>query len=66
MRTPIRDELGLNDPEFQGSEASRREMRIREAAERDSLRSGLAGLPAPTNEYQIMVPEVTQPCPCLR
>ena len=58
MRTPIRDQLGLNDPEFAGAEASQREMRLREAAERDSLRSGLAGLPAPKNEYQIMVPEV--------
>ena len=58
MRTPIRDQLGLNDPEFAGSEASQREMRLREAAERDNLRSGLAGLPAPKNEYQIMVPEV--------
>ena len=61
MRTPIRDQLGLNDPEFQSSEATRREMRQREAAEKDNLRSGLAGLPAPTNEYQIMVPEVWPP-----
>ena len=61
MRTPIRDQLGLNDPEFQSSEATRREMRLREAAEKDNLRSGLASLPAPTNEYQIMVPEVSLP-----
>ena len=61
-RTPIRDQLGLNDPEFAGSEASQREMRLREAAERDSLRSGLAGLPAPKNEYQVMVPEVPSHC----
>ena len=60
MRTPIRDQLGLNDPEFQSAEATRREMRAREAAEKDSLRSGLAGLPAPKNEYQIMVPEVCE------
>jgi hypothetical protein len=58
MRTPIRDQLGLNDPEFQSAEATRREMRAREVTEKDSLRSGLAGLPAPKNEYQIMVPEV--------
>ena len=65
MRTPIRDQLGLNDPEFAGSEASQREMRLREAAERDSLRSGLAGLPVPKNEYQIMVPEVPSNSPAL-
>lgn len=59
MRTPIRDELGLNDPDMLlPAEASRREARAREAMEKNSLRAGLAGLPAPTNEYQIVVPEV--------
>ena len=61
MRTPIRDELGLNDPDMLlPAEASRREARAREAMEKNSLRAGLAGLPAPTNEYQIVVPEVRQ------
>ena len=58
MRTPIRDQLGLNDPDFQSSEATQREMRLRQAAEKDNLLRSLAGLPAPKNEYQIMVPEV--------
>lgn len=59
MRTPIRDELGLNDPDsLLPAEASRREARAREAMEKNNLRAGLAGLPAPKNEYQIVVPEV--------
>ncbi|BDA46189.1 Cell division cycle 5-like protein [Coccomyxa sp. Obi] len=61
MRTPIRDELGLNDPDMLlPAEASRREARAREAMEKNSLRAGLAGLPAPTNEYQIVVPELPE------
>ncbi len=63
MRTPIRDELGLNDPDMLlPAEASRREARAREAMEKNSLRAGLAGLPAPSNEYQIVVPEVWKCC----
>lgn len=59
MRTPVRDELGLNDPDMLlPAEASRRESRAREAMEKNNLKAGLAGLPAPKNEYQIMVPEV--------
>jgi hypothetical protein len=60
MRTPLRDELGLNDPDAQlsAAEGSRRELRNREAMEKNIIRSGLAGLPAPKNEYQIVVPEV--------
>jgi hypothetical protein len=37
-------------------------MRNREALEKNSLRAGLASLPAPRNEYQIVVPEVHIPC----
>lgn len=59
MRTPIRDQLGLNDPDMLlPAEASRREARARDAMEKNNLRAGLAGLPAPKNEYQIVVPEV--------
>eukprot|EP00884_Botryococcus_braunii_P005744 jgi/Botrbrau1/15170/Bobra.0149s0035.1 len=59
MRTPIRDELGLNDPDVlaKQAEATRREARLHEAAVRQDVRMGLSGLPAPKNEYQIMVPE---------
>lgn len=53
MRTPLRDELGLNDPgATPAAILSRREERAREAAARAELREGLLGLPAPQNEYQ--------------
>lgn len=43
-------------------QATRREARAREALERAGLRAGLAQLPAPRNEYQLMVPEVLLFC----
>lgn len=39
------------------AEATRREARLHEEAVRQDVRLGLSGLPAPKNEYQIMVPE---------
>jgi pre-mRNA-splicing factor CDC5/CEF1 len=57
--TPMRDALGLNEPESQrGAAASRREESARLAAMRSELRAGLGGLPAPRNEYQIVAPEL--------
>jgi pre-mRNA-splicing factor CDC5/CEF1 len=37
---------------------TRRDARLREESLRQDLRVGLSGLPAPKNEYQIMVPDV--------
>lgn len=64
MRTPLRDELGLNDTDALAlaAEGSRREMRNREAMEKNSLRAGLASLPAPRVQYQIVAPEVRVHC----
>ena len=54
MRTPLRDELGLNDPgATPGGTVSMREERAREKAARAELREGLLSLPAPQNEYQV-------------
>ncbi len=58
-RTPMRDALGLNDPDAVApAEASRREARAREERLRADLRAGLAGLPEPQNEYVIEAPQV--------
>lgn len=56
--TPMRDALGLNDPDSFGGTASRREEAARLALQRNELRAGLGQLPAPKNEYQIVVPEL--------
>ena len=40
--------------------ATKREARAREAMLRSELRSGLAGLPQPENEYEITVPELPE------
>mmetsp|Transcript_24535 Transcript_24535/g.68288 ORF Transcript_24535/g.68288 Transcript_24535/m.68288 type:complete len:718 (+) Transcript_24535:87-2240(+) len=56
-----RDELGLNDPE--ATPATRSAQRAAAAMHRNELLAGLSQLPAPQNEYQIMVPELPQEGP---
>ena len=56
--TPMRDALGLNDPDSLAGAASKREEAARLALQRNELRAGLSQLPAPKNEYQIVVPEL--------
>lgn len=64
--TPMRDALGLNDPDsLAGAAASRREEAARLALQRNELRAGLSQLPAPKNEYQIVVPELPGEAPSL-
>jgi len=58
MRTPMRDELGLNDADSLVVAGGRRAQQQRQAAMRNDLRSGLSTLPAPQNEYQIEMPEL--------
>lgn len=58
--TPMRDALGLNDPEAMLAGSSRQEEKIRAALVRNELREGLGQLPAPKNEYQIGVPELPE------
>ena len=58
-KTPIRDELGLNDPDSIIA-SSRQAERARQARLASELRSGLAGLPKPQNEYEIRVPEADE------
>ena len=56
--TPIRDSLRINDPEAMHTrdEEDAHAERTRHALARRELKEALAGLPAPTNEYQIVVP----------
>lgn len=69
MRTPIRDQLGLNDPTagagggYTAEEiVSLRAQKLAQAEMRAALRAGLSTLPAPENEYSIAMPE--QVCVC--
>jgi pre-mRNA-splicing factor CDC5/CEF1 len=63
MRTPIRDQLGLNDPTAASGGYTAEEivsLRAQKAAQaemRAQLRSGLSSLPAPENEYSVALPE---------
>ena len=58
MRTPMRDELGLNDMDSMVVGGGRRAEAQRQAQMRSELRVGLGSLPAPQNEYQIMAPDM--------
>lgn len=64
MPTPIRDQLGLNDPTagagggYTAEEiVSLRAQKLAQAEMRAALRAGLSTLPAPENEYSIAMPE---------
>ena len=59
-KTPIRDELGLNDPDNLAIGSSKQAERSRQARMNSELRSGLANLPKPQNEYEIRVPEAEE------
>ena len=59
-KTPIRDELGLNDPDNLAVGSTKQAERARLARMNSELRSGLAGLPKPQNEYEIKVPEAAE------
>uniref|UniRef100_A0A7S0WNZ6 Uncharacterized protein n=1 Tax=Chlamydomonas leiostraca TaxID=1034604 RepID=A0A7S0WNZ6_9CHLO len=64
MRTPIRDELGLNDADSLATYGmptdNRRAEQARLAALRSEVRAGLSSLPAPQNEYQLVAPELPE------
>lgn len=60
MQTPMRDELGLNDPDSLGFGDSKREQRAREIMMKNELRAGLSQLPAPKNAYEIEIPELPE------
>jgi pre-mRNA-splicing factor CDC5/CEF1 len=60
MRTPIRDQYGLNEglSQLDAASGSLRAQKAAAAALRAELRSGLAGLPVPENEYSVSLPEL--------
>ncbi len=60
MHTPIRDQLGLNQPrgDFPATPLSTREQRAREKLARSELSSSLQGLPEPQYTYEIVEPKL--------
>ncbi|PAN37514.1 hypothetical protein PAHAL_7G109700 [Panicum hallii] len=56
--TPFRDELRINE-EVELQDSAKLELR-RQAELRRSLRSGFASIPQPKNEYQIVMPPITE------
>ncbi|KAL6851562.1 hypothetical protein ACP4OV_020495 [Aristida adscensionis] len=56
--TPFRDELRINE-EVEMQDSAKLELR-KQAELRKSLRSGFASIPHPKNEYQIVVPPITE------
>jgi pre-mRNA-splicing factor CDC5/CEF1 len=56
--TPFRDELRINE-EVDIQDSAKLEFR-RQAELRKSLRSGFASIPQPKNEYQIVMPPITE------
>ena len=72
VSTPLRDAFGLNDPEsMHGTNANdgmategvlgkRRMSEMESVLNRNELRSGLARLPAPQNEYEIALPDAAE------
>ncbi|KIJ37733.1 hypothetical protein M422DRAFT_60924 [Sphaerobolus stellatus SS14] len=58
LRTPIRDGLRINrEDEFSSVGDTPRERRIRESDSKRSLRAAFQSLPAPANDYEVLVPE---------
>lgn len=60
LRTPLRDQLGLNDMDALTLAGGKRAQQQRQATLRVELRMGLGSLPAPQNEYQIEMPELPE------
>ncbi|CAN6275522.1 unnamed protein product [Urochloa humidicola] len=56
--TPFRDELRINE-EVELQDSAKLELR-RQAELRKSLQSGFASIPQPKNEYQIVMPPITE------
>ncbi|EES04132.1 cell division cycle 5-like protein [Sorghum bicolor] len=56
--TPFRDELRINE-EVEMQDSTKLELR-RQAELKKSLRSGFASIPQPKNEYQIVMPPITE------
>ncbi|KAG2177170.1 hypothetical protein INT43_007827 [Umbelopsis isabellina] len=59
LRTPMRDSLKINEENGMVGQTPREEkMRMKQM--RNSLKSSLAGLPRPKNEYEIRLPEMDE------
>ncbi|KAL5009999.1 hypothetical protein ScPMuIL_012304 [Solemya velum] len=55
LQTPVRDKLNINQPD--GEYDSQQYDKFFQKEMKEHLRQGLAGLPAPKNDYEIVVPD---------
>ena len=58
--TPLRDSLNINDPDAMLAPPEGRAGKARATLARNELRESLASLPAPMNEYQVMIPDLPE------
>jgi len=60
LRTPIRDDLRINEPMEESSDPASTPLieKQRQRALWQHLRMGLSALPAPSNEYKLLMPEI--------
>ena len=58
--TPLRDSLNINDPDAMLAPPEGRAGKARDTLARNELRESLASLPAPMNEYQVMIPDLPE------
>lgn len=59
MRTPFRDDLSINDQDGASVMGETpREQRMRQTQLKQQLKQGFMNLPAPRNEYDILIPDV--------
>ncbi|KAF7304769.1 Cell division control protein Cdc5 [Mycena kentingensis (nom. inval.)] len=56
MRTPMRDNLSINAEGFTGAETPR-DQRLRLSSAKRALKDGFRNLPAPENNFELLVPE---------
>ncbi|CAK5264076.1 unnamed protein product [Mycena citricolor] len=57
FRTPMRDNLAINEIEYASVSSTPREQRLRDSSARHALRAGFASMPAPENNFELLVPE---------
>ncbi|KAF7322728.1 Cell division control protein Cdc5 [Mycena chlorophos] len=61
MRTPMRDNLSINSETYAPGSETPRDQRIRMSAAKRTLKDGFRNLPAPENNFELLVPEDDDP-----
>jgi len=69
MTPVVRDSLGINmeDGEFDGASSVRSSdtVVVQRHEMKAQLKAGLSSLPAPKNDYEIVMPDVSDRCTCV-